>query len=63
MQSQVSSNLSLSSAYTYTQAELTSAFTVAGTVFGADGTRLPGVPLNQLNLAPTIGGRSTPSSA
>lgn len=50
MQSQVSSNLSLSSAYTYTQAELTSAFTVAGTVFGADGTRLPGVPLNQLNL-------------
>ena len=50
VQSQVSSNLSLSAAYTYTQAELTSAFTVAGTTFGADGTRLPGVPLNQSSL-------------
>jgi outer membrane receptor protein involved in Fe transport len=50
MQSQVSSELTLSAAYTYTQAQLTSAFEVAGTTFGADGTRLPGVPLNQVSL-------------
>ena len=50
VQSQVSSDLTLSAAYTYTQAELTSAFEVAGTTFGADGTRLPGVPLNEASL-------------
>ena len=49
-ESQVASNLSLSASYTYTQAKLSSAFTVAGTTFGGDGTRLPGVPLNQLSL-------------
>jgi len=50
VQSQISSDLTLSAAYTYTQAELTSAFEVADTTFGADGTRLPGVPLNEVSL-------------
>jgi iron complex outermembrane receptor protein len=50
MESHVSSNLSLSAAYTYTQARLTSSFEVAGTTFGSDGVRLPGVPLNEVSL-------------
>ena len=50
LKSEVSSDLSLSAAYTYTDAKLTSAFVVAGTTFGADGTRLPGVPRNQASL-------------
>ena len=50
VQSQISSDLTLSAAYTYTQAELTSTFEVADTTFGADGTRLPGVPLNEVSL-------------
>jgi len=49
-ESQVSGNLNLSAAYTYTEAKLTSSFEVAGTTFGGDGTRLPGVPLNQFSL-------------
>jgi outer membrane receptor for monomeric catechols len=50
LQSEVSSDLSLSAAYTYTDAKLSSAFVVAGTTFGADRTRLPGVPRNQASL-------------
>ena len=50
LEARVSSELSVSAGYTYTDARLTSAFTVAGTTFGADGTRLPGVPENQLSL-------------
>lgn len=50
LKSEVSSDLSLSAAYTYTDAKLSSAFVVAGTTFGADGTRLPGVPRSQASL-------------
>jgi outer membrane receptor protein involved in Fe transport len=50
LQSEISSNLSLSANYTYTDAKLSSAFVVAGTTFGSDGTRLPGVPHSQASL-------------
>jgi outer membrane receptor protein involved in Fe transport len=46
----LSSEVSVSAAYTYTDAKLSSAFVVAGTTFGSDGTRLPGVPASQLSL-------------
>jgi outer membrane receptor protein involved in Fe transport len=50
LEERVSNELSVSAAYTYTNAKLSSAFVVAGTTFGGDGTRLPGVPTNQLSL-------------
>jgi outer membrane receptor protein involved in Fe transport len=50
LEERLSKELSVSTAYTYTDAELSSGFVVAGTTFGGDGTRLPGVPTNQLSL-------------
>ena len=47
---QVSRNLNISASYTYTQAQLTSAFVVGGFTFGASGDPLPGVPKNQVAL-------------
>jgi outer membrane receptor protein involved in Fe transport len=46
----VTDTLSVSAGYAYTEAELTSAFTVGGFSFGAEGERLPGVPRHQVTL-------------
>jgi outer membrane receptor protein involved in Fe transport len=45
------SSIAYSAGYAYTDAELTSAFTVGGYLFGAEGERLPGVPRHQFTLS------------
>lgn len=47
---QLSDDWYLALGYTYTDAELTSAFTVGGFEFGAEGERLPGVPKHQATV-------------